>query len=216
MATQHQIFPNSCAATSLLCAAEELGIKTLPSHTGYTMWVNDSTLKVNDQDEGKLCQRRIYQWTSNHPHDPPSNAYNWGYSMPTDIASCADHIGLAAEILVCGTWTKEGLKFGYKAEWNRIQNHPAYQPWKGTRSSYHTLDPDQRELAIIAQWQDLVGPVKMIGAMHVIMVRPDGTVMEPGDGMDLGSYQAAKAHCNMHGTGLSIIVRRKSKKVHWG
>ncbi|HYE34302.1 hypothetical protein [Methylocaldum sp.] len=127
--------------------------------------------------------------------------------MPSDIANCADHLGLNVRLLVYSSWTVAALKIFYGNEWNRIRNHPAYEN-RTDGSSTHVLANDERELKILAEWQDLCGPIKTIGAMHCVMVRPNGTVMEPGDGNDKPSIAVDKAYNGMHGTGISIIVSR--------
>ncbi len=43
--------------------------------------------------------------------------------------------------------------------------------------------------------------------MHYVMVRPNGSVMEPDAGVDHGSIQAAKTAVSMHGTGLSVFIQ---------
>jgi hypothetical protein len=200
MTTQKQEFPNSCAATSLLCAAVELGVTTLPKNKNYSLWGADDSLLVTTD-----CQKRIYQWTSNNPNR--LDAQNWGYSMPSDIANCAIYLGLTVKILVYSTYTVTGLKFAYKDEWNRISTHPSYVSNSSGKSN-HILANNERELKILAEWQDLLGPIKNIGAMHCVMVRPGGSVMEPDDGTDKSSIANDKSYNGMHGTGISIVVSK--------
>ena len=51
----------------------------------------------------------------------------------------------------------------------------------------------------------MIGPLKKLGSLHTIMVRPNGQVMEPAEGEDMTVLEAKK-RCNMHGTGLSVLV----------
>ena len=208
MVQMQQNFHASCAATSLLCAAVELGVKTLPKKQNLTMWVQD----YNNLELSDYCQRRIYQWTSHEFQAPMFEAAYWGYSMPTDVADCALHLGLQAEILVYRSWTAFGLKLTYRDEWARILNHPCYTPMRDTHSRDRTLLQDnERELKVLAEWQDFVGPIKRTGSLHVVMARPRigaWAIMEPGQGMNMESLKDVKEELDMHGTGLSVIVRK--------
>ena len=51
----------------------------------------------------------------------------------------------------------------------------------------------------------MIGPLKKLGSLHTIMVRPNGQVMEPDAGEDMTLLEA-KTACNMHGAGLSVLV----------
>jgi hypothetical protein len=130
--------------------------------------------------------------------------YDWGYSWPADIATCAEELGLNAKILIYSTWTTWALKKYYPDKWQDIQEYGKYEQLSATRST-RKLKYDERELKVIAEWQDLIGPLKKLGSLHTIMVRPNGQVMEPGTGRDMTLVEAKKA-CNMHGSGLSILI----------
>src|SRR5262249_11231428 len=156
---------------------------TLPVHDGYFLWKKERTLTT---DLKFKCQKQIYQWTSNNPNET-ENAGRWGYSMPTDMANCAQFLGLEVEILVYSTWTVKALKLGYEDEWNRIRNHHAYRPRRAIRS-HNDLAPDERELKVLSVWENFLGPFKLPGSMHVVMVRPDGSVMEPSVGEDKRTF----------------------------
>jgi hypothetical protein len=200
MAKMQQNYENSCAAASLLCAAYELGVREFPAKKKYTLWAAPAPLSL-DYDS----QRRIYQWTSNNPTDK-TMPYDWGYSWPVDIATCAEALGLYARIRIYSTWTAWALKNQkeYKQQWRRIQAYGKYEELSATQSN-RKLKYDERELKVIAEWQDLIGPLKKLGSLHTIMVRPNGQVMEPSKGEDMTMLEA-KNVCNMHGTGLSVLV----------
>jgi cysteine protease IpaJ len=206
MAVIKQQWRTSCAAACLQCAASELGVLTIPKREGLTLWDADEPLLLD-----KFVQKRLFQWTSHNFQAIAKSVDGWGYSMPTDVADCAAHLGLEVEIVVCSSWTATGLKFGFQDEWSRIKRHSGYRPATTTRSD-RPLGHDERELRVLAEWQDLVGPVKTIGSLHYVMVRPNGSVMEPGHGLDVVDILAAKTQCNMHGTGLSIIVRKRASR----
>src|SRR3954470_2114182 len=200
MAAMQQIWANSCAAASLLCAAHELGVREFPAVRKYSLWAAAAPLRLDSES-----QRRIYQWTSRNPA-MTTMPYDWGYSWPVDIATCAEALGLSARILIYSTWTAWALKNlkAYRDQWRRIQKYGNYEE-VGVDRSTHRLKHDQRELKVIAEWQDLIGPVKKLGSLHTVLVRPNGQVMEPGEGRDMTLVEAKHA-CRMHGTGLSILI----------
>jgi hypothetical protein len=200
MAKMQQNYENSCAAASLLCAAYELGVRLFPPKKKYSLWAAPAPLRLDWES-----QKRIYQWTSNNRTEE-KGAYDWGYSWPVDIATCAEALGLNTRIRIYSTWTAWALKNqkAYKDQWKRIQKYGNYEELSPTRSTLK-LKYDERELKVIAEWQDLIGPLKKLGSLHTIMVRPNGQVMEPSSGEDMPLVEA-KQHCNMHGTGLSVLV----------
>src|SRR5690349_18606239 len=97
MAAMQQIWDNSCAATSLLCAAYELGVREFPAVRKYSLWAAPAPLRLDSES-----QRRIYQWTSRNPA-MTTMPYDWGYSWPVDIATCAEALGVYARGLVYST-----------------------------------------------------------------------------------------------------------------
>src|SRR3954452_9514300 len=97
MATMQQIWDNSCAAASLLCATYELGVREFPAVRKYSLWAAPAPLRLDSES-----QRRIYQWTSHNPA-MTTMPYDWGYSWPVDIATCAEALGLYCRILIYST-----------------------------------------------------------------------------------------------------------------
>src|SRR5262245_37973834 len=198
MATMKQNYENSCAATCLLVAAYELGVQEFPVNRKYSLWKAPAPLRLDDDS-----QRRVYQWTSHNPTGE-TMPYDWGYSWPVDIATCAEALGLYSRILIYSTWTVWALKNLLQDQWRRIQEYGNYEELSATRST-RKLKYDERELKVIAEWQDLIGPLKKLGSLHTIMVRPNGQVMEPGVGEDMPLLEAKK-ECKMHGSGLSVLI----------
>ena len=201
MATHQQSFNNSCGASCLLCAAYELGITQIPQNDAYLLLQAGATPLALSQ----ACETQLYQVTSNNPGN--IHPQGWGYSMPSQIVDCARMLGLQAWAVADRTWSVRGLKIGYSDELDQLRRmnalaEPGGAWWKSNHSSFSPVG-HQRELKV------LLGRGRAnFGGLHYIMVRPDGSVMEPGDGVDHASIQAAKTAVSMHGTGLSVFVQR--------
>lgn len=201
MATYRQTYANSCGAASLLCAAYELGVAQIPQSPVYLLLRAGATPLALS----RACETQIYQVTSNNPGN--INPHGWGYSMPSRIVICARMLGLQAWAVAYRTWSVRGLKIGYSDELRALRAlnalaEPGGSWWRSNNSSFRPVG-HQRELKV------LLGRGRHnFGGMHYVMVRPDGTVMEPGAGVDHPNIQAAKIAVNMHGTGLSVFIQR--------
>lgn len=192
MTVKQQRYPNSCGAACLLCAAYELGLRAIPRSGGYTFWMaGPSPLAIDDASESKM-----YQVTSNNPRRP--DPQNWGYSMPSGIVTCARMLGLQAVVVAYKTWTVRLLKIAYRPEIRRLRDLNALVEERSSRSA---LRPGRntRELKVLATQPNVAG-------MHYVMVRPNGSVMEPATGRDYADKGLTKGALQMHGTGLSILV----------
>ncbi len=181
MATHQQSQQYSCGAATLLCAASELGVAQIPAGP---LWASGCALAVND-----TCELKLYQVTSPASH----------YSMPSGIVRCARGLGLKAKALAYNTWTVWGLKKSFKAEIADLKSLAALQEDRHSKSVFKPNN-NQRELKILFD--------RDTKALHYVMVRPNGTVMEPGAGRDYSTIAEVKTALGMHGTGLSVFVQR--------
>jgi hypothetical protein len=201
MAVHRQSYANSCGASCLLCAALELGVVQVPHNAVYPHWAVGPNPLVNSV----FCETQLYEVTGENGRagGPPAN---WGYSLPSGVVECARLLGLHAWAVAHRTWSVRGLKMGYRQELNRLVRMGALAQvggswWRRNRSVTAPV-AHQRELKI------LVGRDRAnFGGLHYVMVRPNGTVMEPGAGADQATIAHAKAATNMHGTGLSVYVQ---------
>jgi hypothetical protein len=195
MAVHQQSYTNSCGAASLLCAAEELGIAVIPQNLNYVLLAAGPTNLVLNQ----ACESQLYQVTSNNPVNV--NPHAWGYSMPSQVVACARMLGLQAWAVADATWSVRALKILYSNELSALRAMNALVEPGGSRSSFRPVG-HQRVLKVL-----LDRSRANFGGMHFVMVRPDGSVMEPGAGEDHASIENAKTAVNMHGTGLSVFVQ---------
>ncbi|HEX8613838.1 MAG TPA: hypothetical protein VF800_21390 [Telluria sp.] len=201
MAEYEQSYNNSCGAAALLCAAYELELDHIPQNGDYSLWEHDSIPLALTT----ACEDRLYQVTSDNPSD--ENPASWGYSMPSGIVKCARMLGLAARVIAEPTWTVRALKFQYPEEINKLHQiaalkEPLYRCFFGNHSRIQPHG-DERELRVLLSWQWAT-----LGQMHYVMIRPDGSVMEPGEGLPFANVRVAKTEVQKHGTGLSVFVRR--------
>ncbi len=210
MAMKVQRWWNSCGAASLMCAARELGISTLPANIKLGLWDVPTKLDVNDE-----CETRIYQMTGRKADATmdlkamldllKTNAKadalkKWDYSLPTDIVTCARHIGLKSSHAVAyKTRTVTALKIAFGSEWKKIKNDNDFVQRDDDHS---TLTPKggERELKVLLSHKTL--------ALHYVMVRPNGSVMDPATGHDFPDTKTVKNYLHLHGTGLSVFLSR--------
>ena len=199
MASFTQSYGGSCGAVCLMCAAIELNIRqirTLPPESRYMHWPIVAPI---DLDTNEQCERIIYNATGQNggPGDPG----NWGYSMPSDIVITARRLGLRAEVISYETNSLERLTGRYPEEVPLLKLMMAHKPEAGQHSPDR---PAWGRREIRALWKGRW--------LHYILVRPDGTAMDPANGSNYESVHQAKrpflGTTVMHGTGVSIQVWR--------
>jgi hypothetical protein len=190
-----QRYRNSCGAACLLCAAKELSVAAIPVNQGYALWKNaPEPLALSE-----ACEKRLYQVTSVHSR-LGANPQSWGINLPSNIVLCARMLGLKAKVIAYDTYTVGRLKRVFSDEMPKLAGMHALETSSSSHSTFRP-NPRQRELKVLVD--------RRSGNMHYVMVRPDGTVMDPGMGVDVDDIQKAKKHANMHGTGLSVFVQQR-------
>lgn len=177
-----QTYAQSCGAAALLCAAGEFGLIETRGQTGRTNEKNIYTSIVKPKKNT----------------DPNT----WGISKPSDIVCVAREMGMNAQVVVYKTWSAAIQKFFFPTEMSKLRGLNAYTKMSATHSN-HILNRGERELKIMAQRSLRYGM-----AMHYVMVRPDGSVMDPGDGKNDYNIKVIKDYYKAHGIGVSIILSR--------
>jgi hypothetical protein len=203
MATCAQHYNLSCGAACLLAAALELGITTLPRirRLPYSLWHNPPIpLVANDVN----CEARIYQVTTQSiVGDLPQN---WDISLPSNIVKCTRHLALQALVIAYDTFTVSMLKKRYPNEMPTLRSLNALREESAGHSAFKP-NPRQRELKVLIHRALRQSNV----SMHYVMVRNNGTVMDPAGGgveyTSINEYHTAKNHYH-HGTGLSVFIQR--------
>lgn len=189
---------NSCGAACLLCAAIELGITEIPESPHYMLTLGGRALEATT-----TCETALYQIITGQGDNIRTES--WGYGMPSGIVRCARFLGLDVTVYGFNTWTIKGLSWSYAQELQTIQDLGVLLRVDAPRTNL-TLQPDERELRVLLGRS--LCPLT-IGALHYVMVRDDGSTMEPGYGEEYPSVELAKKRIAMHGTGLSIVVSKR-------
>ncbi|UYM14308.1 hypothetical protein [Endozoicomonas euniceicola] len=197
MTAYKQSYLNSCGAVALLCGAFELGIRTIPQNDDYSFTsLGPMPLKMDI-----ACEIAVYQIISNNPLS--TNPRLWGFGMPSQIIKCSKMLGLNGFAISRNSLTTFGLKAMFREELAKLRClHALVEQSKKTLPkgiSNTALAMHQRKLKLLIKYRN--------GDLHYVMVRPDGTVMDPSCGQNFPSEINFKRTMNMHGTGLSLIIQ---------
>lgn len=194
-----QTYPNSCGAASLLCAAMELGTAQLPPVQAYPLWAFQIPLAAN-----KTCETAIYSVTCGGGGQCPTDAS--AYSLPSYVHDCAVAMGRTAVGYVPNTLIGAALKTVYSADVARATGNGMV-----INSAAAPARPgaNERLLRVMRVGED-VWYKPGIG-LHYIMVRPDGSVMDPALGLDANSLEALKMFHKSQAaayidTGIGILI----------
>ena len=194
-----QTFPNSCGAVCLMCAAVELGTTTIPADTTvHAMWVVQQPMTVPNQ----ACENLIYAVTSGAPGFATATS---GYSLPSRIGKAARALGLTTIAFVPTSIIGTTLLSLYGTEELDARNVGTLTK----RQAAPTLEERQRLLKVMR-----VGNATSIlpaGGLHYVMMRPDGTVMDPACGQNFPNMNELIAAQQAQGvfyadTGVAILI----------
>lgn len=200
MVSYRQSFNNSCGAASLMCAALELGVNTIPNKPAvHPLWTGSHTI----HERGDLTsEARIYAVTSGSPGAPSNQS---GYSLPSRIGFTAKELGLTTIAFVPRSIVGNLLLFLYGSE--KIDAERVGMLLK--REAAPRLADRQRLLRILrvgeaSSWRPSTG-------LHYVMERPEGSIMDPAVGQNFPNLDMAIAAHRTNGvsyqdTGLAILV----------
>lgn len=208
--TVRQGWPYSCGSAALLCVAIELGVPTISSSFGgpkeRDKWYN----YVYRNDVGtftvitKALEDRLYK----HAMAKYGRGGKVGMCYPDGLIRTAKVLGLDVTVYfdpscglrcltgTCGIWD-QGL----------IQNQLDWCEDNGITVVYqkydlHNVGPNDRIMKCLSPLHCL--------SLHWVMIRPDGTVMDPHQGRDYETLNKIKRRFFYNGTGLTLVFRRKS------
>jgi tetratricopeptide (TPR) repeat protein len=182
-----QSWEYSCGASSLMMAAKHLGVTKLPPHQGHRMWDQEIPLEVTQQ-----CEGRIYQWTSGHPRATKA-ADNWRFSMPSNIISCARHLGLEAQVIYKPGRYSVKMKLTYPLEYLKLLIKGAIVK----QDNHPKLAPNQMALMIV-------------NGDHYVAVGADGTVKDPADRWEYASTEIMQSYMAYIDYGIWIVITKPS------
>jgi len=166
----------SCGASSLLCAAMELGSTEIPATPQWPLWTNEIQLTTN-----KTCEMAIYSVTSGGGGLPPGP--DAGYSMPSNIYEAARPLGRSAVAYVPNSLTGAALSTLYS---NDVKRAKMLGMRVESSAPPHPTD-NQRLIRVLRVGDDAW--YKPATGLHYVMHRPDDSVMDPADGVDYGSLK---------------------------
>jgi len=188
-------FANSCGATSLLCAAMELGRTEL--------W-NGCPL---DTSPGP-AESFMYQSTNGVP--PEGNLHDEGYSSPTGLLETARRLGLDGYVHVVLPVTSSliemfggGILDDLYSMRVHIEDGPEAQ-----------IGPHQRRLRVVIFTAHETGPEPAARQLRYVMERPDDSVMDPATGRNYehpGHMNQAMTTGRYSDTGVSVVI----SDPHW-
>lgn len=206
-----QRMPASCGAACLMCAALELGMTRIAANPNLDpmLWAAPQALACDTQSE-----QRLYSVTGGGGGAVPTPAS--GYSMPSYIYEAAQTVGLDASAFInAGSPIGLGLQLLYSTEINRAQNVGMVVHRQAPRRP----TANERLLRVVRNGPDNFFIPAM--ALHWIMERPDGSVMDPagpeggygpGVGLNGNSFWGLIAMRQNQGisyidTGIGVMLR---------
>lgn len=191
---RHAVYPQhfnmSCGAASLLTAAVELGVDTLPELK--------SLPPVPAWGLNKASEQWIYRISSGATTGPlqavtSKNIAAQGYSMPHNLMVAARLLGLDGTFYRGNTLTGRLVFMAYPEAANRAKGSGV-----GVRNgAAPPLQPHQRDLCIV---------ITKDKQLHWVVKRPDGSFMDPGDGTDYVSKTSMRASTGYHDTGMHLRI----------
>ena len=200
MAQYTQTYPNSCGAATLMCAALELKINTIPASSIHPLWVAAHDIIQPNGD--RHSEIMIYAVTSGVPGTPNIDS---GYSLPSRIGAAAKALGITTIAFVPQSSIGSLLLFLYGTEELDAQNTGMLL----RRKDAPTLEEGQRLLKILrvgdaTSWKPARG-------LHYVMQRPDLSIMDPAVGQNFPNLdlciQAHQANSTFYqDTGLAILL----------
>ena len=178
--THEQSYVNSCGAASLLCAAKELGVDHFPDGRPLVI--------------GRACEDVFF---SNVGTGARGTALSdRGYSFPAKIVVFSRYLGLKNATvymqqgffsMVLTTFYADALKQAESAGVRIV------------RQKMPPLQPYQRALKVMS--------VMGVLGLHYVMMRPDGSYMDPADGKNYPDFASLRAPFTKSytDTGISMV-----------
>ena len=207
LAVQHskkQIYPKSCGATSLLCAAKELGVHTLPVFPGSL----SHTLGIDTLEMDNRCETDIYMITSastTHRHQQ-SDMAQAGYSMPENMVLAGRMLGLHMAI------EEDPGVFSTALTWLYPQTRQKMSDM-GCPIDAGCRQLKSNQIKIEAMAASILG---IPAALHWVVHRNDGSYMDPATGRNHKNFNELNAGIKRdihqvvgyYKTGIAIIATR--------
>mmetsp|Transcript_47822 Transcript_47822/g.116384 ORF Transcript_47822/g.116384 Transcript_47822/m.116384 type:complete len:273 (+) Transcript_47822:10-828(+) len=202
----------SCGSAALLCAAIELGVPTISSSFGGPKRFDDPYDHKYEYGYGtitainRLNERGLYK----HAKATYGRGGKVGMCYPDGLIRTAKVLGLDVTVYFepsrglrcltgrCGIW-----------DCGLIQNQLDWCEDNGITVVHQKYDlqsagPNDRIMKCLSPLHCL--------SLHWVMIRPDGTVMDPHKGRNYDTLVKIKRMFFYNGTGLTLVFRRKAEK----
>jgi cysteine protease IpaJ len=196
-----QTYTNSCGAVCLMCSAKELGVDAFPDAQPW----NAAPLVMSKWTETNVFlytgtpEKKSTGFFSAKVNMPATSMVpdNFGYSMPARIVAVARSIGLLATVYMRpGLYSKVLSTF-----YSEALDH-------AKQSGVRIVERDMPPLSEYSRALKVMAVMKGLG-LHYVMLRPDGSYMDPGDGKNFDSFDSMndslfKSYAD---TGISIVCQ---------
>lgn len=196
-----QTHAQSCGAASLMVAAKELSVTTLPHDANYG-WIGNNLDFSGAMTAG--IENLLYAITSN---------FTFQYSMPAYVAKAARRMGLKPTIHLdnCGGCCLPNL---LQCVYPQAMQDAHALNIDVEPTGPGQLENDERELKVVGIAMGVLG-------LHYILHRPDGTYMDPADGLDYNWYiamgQGPGGMLKYKDTGISVVLKAETVELpDWG
>lgn len=199
MTQYRQTFPNSCGAASLMCAAVELGTTAVPQDTTvHAMWFAAQPMA----SPNLACENLIYAVTSGATGFATAAS---GYSLPSRIGKAARALGLTTIAFVPTSIIGTALLALYGTEELDAKSVGTLTVRKAA-----PLPTEGQRLLKVMRVGDATSKLPATG-LHYVMLRPDGTVMDPANGQNFPDMDILIAAQNAQDvfyadTGVAILI----------
>ncbi|AZE96539.1 Invasion plasmid antigen J [Pseudomonas orientalis] len=197
-----QVFPNSCGAAALLCAAKELGVNKIPVLSGSM----SEHLGVDTLELDNRCESDLYRITSGCTtvRQGQSNLQQAGYSMPDNIVIAGRLLGLDMRVEKSPGLFATGLNWLYPKIENNLKGIGCPIDLPGPALGSHEVKLEAMAVSCIGL------PI----GLHWVVSRVDGSYMDPATGenqknfaaLNAGVKQAASRVLGYSPSGISIVA----------
>lgn len=202
LSAKKQVFPNSCGAAALLCAAKELGVNKIPALAGSM----SEHLGVDTLELDNRCENDLYRITSGSTsiRQGQSNLLEAGYSMPDNIVIAGRLLGLNMRVEKCPGLFVTALEWLYPTIEKNLKGIgcPVDLPGPALRNN---------EVKLEAMAVSCIGvPI----GLHWVLNRADGSYMDPATGenqknlseLNKGAKKAVGRIIGYFPSGISIVA----------
>ena len=199
---KRQVFPNSCGAAALLCAAKELGVDKIPVLAGS----GSEHLGIDTLEMDNRCESDLYRITSGCTtvRQGQSDLLQAGYSMPDNIVLAGRLLGLNMRVEKSPGLLVTGLSWLYPTIEDNLKGIDCPVDPPGPELGNHEVKLE----AMAVSYAGL--PL----GLHWVVNRADGSYMDPATGenqkdfsdLNQGFKQAAGNIWSYYPSGVSIVA----------